>query len=241
MHKNYAVNLKDYIEVNSAPTDLFSGSRCFLCFGHCNRETVCGACLGDLAFNTKACPACAKPDTSAKLCADCLSQRGVYINNTWALFRYHYPVNHLIQHMKFKQGIDIAKHLGGLLGKLLSGKNTVLPDCIMPVPLHSGRLIARGYNQSVELARPLSKQIGVNLDTYSCKRVRATAPQTDLPAKKRKGNVRNAFSITKTINYNHVLLVDDVITTGSTVNELARILSLTGVDRIDVLAVSRAG
>ena len=88
-------------------------------------------------------------------------------------------------------------------------------------------------------------QLGINLDTSSCKRVRATMPQADLPAKKRKGNVRNAFSITEACDYDYdydyVLLVDDVITTGSTVNELARTIKLAGVCRIDVLAVARAG
>jgi ComF family protein len=143
--------------------------------------------------------------------------------------------------MKFNQGIDIANHLGGMLGELFLKHNTVMPDCIIPVPLHSRRLIARGYYQSVELARPLSRQLGVNLDTYSSKRVRATMPQADLPAKKRKGNVRNAFSVSTKINYNHVLLVDDVVTTGNTVNELARIIGLAGVRRIDVLAVAKAG
>lgn len=242
MRKGLAVNLNGQLKVNSARPAFFSGSRCFLCSGPSNgHETICRACLNDLAYNTDACPACAKPNTASRLCVGCLSQPQIFIDNIRALFQYHYPVNRLIQHMKFNQGIDIANHLGGMLGELFLKHNTVMPDCIIPVPLHSRRLIARGYNQSVELARPLSRQLGVNLDTYSCKRVRATMPQADLPAKKRKQNVRNAFSVSTKINYNYVLLVDDVVTTGSTVNELARIISLAGVRRIDVLAVARAG
>ena len=143
--------------------------------------------------------------------------------------------------MKFKQGIDIANHLGEMLGELFLKDNTALPDCIIPVPLHSRRLISRGYNQSVELARPLSRHLGIRLDTSSCKRIRATVPQADLPARKRKGNVRNAFSVVETCDYDHVLLIDDVITTGSTINEFARTIKLAGVRRIDVLAVARAG
>jgi len=240
MRKGFAVNLKGLLGVNSAPVAIFSGSRCFLCSSPSNgHETMCRACLNDIMVNTDACPACAKANTASNICADCLSQPWQFIKKATTLFQYHYPVNHLVQHMKYKQGIDIASHLGKMFCTLLPSENAALPDCILPVPLHSGRLISRGYNQSIELARPLSRQLGIKLDTSSCKRVRATMPQAGLSAKKRKQNVHNAFTVSKKIGYNHVLLVDDVITTGSTVNELARMLSLAGVVRIDVLAVAR--
>jgi len=242
MRKGFAVNLDGYLKVNNAHLAFFAGNRCFLCSspssGH---QVICRECLNDLAYNADACPACAKPNTTSRLCADCLNQPQTFTDSTRALFQYHYPVNRLIQHMKFKQGIDIANHLGEMLGELFLKDNTALPDCIIPVPLHARRLIARGYNQSVELARPLSRQLGVKLDTSSCKRIRATMPQADLPAKKRKQNVHKAFSVPTKIDYNHVLLVDDVVTTGNTVNELARIFSIAGVRRIDVLTVARAG
>jgi len=242
MRKGIAVNLDGPLKVNNAHPAFFTGNRCFLCSspsgGH---QTICRACLKDLAHNTDACPACAKPNTASKLCADCLNWPQAFVDNAWALFQYHYPVNRLIQHMKFNQGLDLANHLGKMLGGLFLKYNVTPPDCIIPVPLHSSRLIARGYNQSVELARPLSRQLGVKLDTSSCKRIRATMPQADLPAKNRKGNVRNAFSVTEACGYDQVLLIDDVITTGSTVNELARVLSLAGVRRIGVMAVARAG
>ena len=201
---------------------------------------MCLGCLNDLAFNTNACPSCAMPNAASRTCADCLSQPWLFVDHTWALFQYRYPINHLIQNMKFKQGIDVASSLGRVLGELPLYVGAPLPDCIIPIPLHSSRLVSRGYNQSVELARPLSKQLGIRLDITSCKRVRATKPQSELPAKKRKKNVRDAFSVSAGISYSHVLLVDDVITTGSTVNELARILHLAGVSRIDVLACARA-
>jgi len=241
MRKGFAVNLKGLPKVNCAPAAIFSGSRCFLCSSPSNNhETMCRACLNDMAVNADACPACAKPNTASNICADCLSQPWQFIKKTTTLFQYHYPANHLIQRMKYKQGIDLANCLGKMLCKLLPDKSVALPDCILPVPLHSGRLISRGYNQSIELARPLSRQLGIKLDTSSCKRVRATMPQAGLSAKKRKQNVHNAFTVSKKIGYNRVLLIDDVITTGSTVNELARMLSLAGVVRIDVLAVARA-
>jgi len=241
MRNGFAVNLSGLRKVNSTRPVCFTGNRCFLCSspsgGH---ESICRSCLNDLTYNTDACPACAKPDSASRLCAGCLNLPQTFIDNSWALFRYHYPVNRLIQNMKFKQGLNIANHLGGMLSKLFLKHNTVLPDCIIPVPLHPKRLISRGYNQSVELARPFSRRLGIRLDTSSCKRIRATVPQADLPARKRKGNVRNAFSVVETCDYDHVLLIDDVITTGSTINELARTIKHAGVRRIEVLAVARA-
>ncbi len=229
MRKGLAVNLKGCIKVYNKLVALF-GNHCFLCANRSEGpETICPAYLIDLPFNTTACPACARPNTASRLCAACLNRpgspgrighSGVFINKSRALFQYHYPVNHIIQCMKFRQCIELANYLGGMMGEIFFNDDTARPDCIIPVPLHTRRLISRGYNQSVELARPLAKQLGVNLDTYSCKHVRNTIPQSDLPAKKRQGNVRNAFSVTQGINYNHVLLIDDVITTGSTVNEL---------------------
>jgi len=241
MRKGLAVNLKHHTKVNCMNSVFSLGNRCFLCGGLCGgREATCFGCLSDLTFNTNACPGCAKANTASRICADCLSLPWAFIDNTWALFQYHYPTNHLIQHMKFKQGIDIASALGRALCGLPLYVDTPAPDCIIPIPLHSSRLVLRGYNQSVELARPLSTQLGIPLDTASCKRVRATKPQSDLPAKKRKKNVRGAFSVSEEISSGHVLIVDDVITTGSTVNEFARTLRLAGVSRIDVLACARA-
>ncbi len=249
MRKGLAVNLKDHIKVYNIFVALFSGNRCFLCANRSEgHETICPACLDDLPFNTTACPACAKPNAASRLCAACLNHPGSpgrsgrpggFINKSRALFQYHYPVNHLIQCMKFRQGLELANYLGGIMGEVFFNDGSRRPDCIIPVPLHRHRLISRGYNQSVELARPLARQLKVNLDNDSCKRIRNTVPQSDLPAKKRQGNVRNAFSVAEGISYSHVLLIDDVITTGSTVNELARTLHKAGVARVDVLACAK--
>lgn len=141
--------------------------------------------------------------------------------------------------MKFKQNLHIAKYLGNMLADMFCNLSLPVPDSIIPVPLHFVRLIARGYNQSIELAKPLTKKINVKLDTQICKRIRFSQPQMSLPFKKRKKNVLNAFAVTNHVPYEHVLLVDDVITTGATINELSRVLHLAGVKRIDVLACAK--
>ncbi|TDJ18880.1 MAG: ComF family protein, partial [Gammaproteobacteria bacterium] len=158
MRKGLAVNQKGCIKVYNKLVALF-GNHCFLCANRSEGpETICPACLIDLPFNTTACPACARPNTASRLCAACLNRpgspgrighSGVFINKSRALFQYHYPVNHIIQCMKFRQCIELANYLGGMMGEIFFNDDTARPDCIIPVPLHTRRLISRGYNQSV--------------------------------------------------------------------------------------------
>ncbi len=114
------------------------------------------------------------------------------------------------------------------------------PDIIIPVPLHPSRYRERGYNQSLEIARTVSKRLELPLDYRHCIRTHATHSQTELTALQRRSNMRKAFAILKPIPYEHVAILDDVVTTGATVNELAKVLRKSGVKRIDVWACARA-
>ncbi|MCW8908267.1 MAG: phosphoribosyltransferase family protein, partial [Sedimenticola sp.] len=114
-----------------------------------------------------------------------------------------------------------------------------LPERLLPVPLHPVRLRQRGYNQSLELARPLARRLGIALEQNSCHRVLDTRPQADLPRRQRLHNLQRAFRLSHPPEARHIALVDDVVTTGSTVNELARLLLRAGVQRVDVWAVAR--
>jgi ComF family protein len=120
-------------------------------------------------------------------------------------------------------------------------KNAIeLPDCILPVPLYKKRLRLRGYNQSIELARPVANRLDIPLDLQSVKRVRDTQSQTGLDKKQRRKNIRAAFEIVEPLSAQHVAVVDDVVTTTSTTNELAYILKKSGVERVDVWSIARA-
>jgi ComF family protein len=120
-------------------------------------------------------------------------------------------------------------------------KNAIeLPDVILPVPLYKKRLKHRGFNQSTELARPAANTFNISLDRHSIKRVRDTQSQTGLDKKQRRKNIRAAFEIVEPLSAQHVAVVDDVVTTTSTVNELARILKRAGVERVDVWSIARA-
>ncbi|MFX6702085.1 ComF family protein, partial [Acinetobacter baumannii] len=92
-----------------------------------------------------------------------------------------------------------------------------LPNIIIPVPLHKTRLQERGFNQAIEIARVLTKKLNISMDKNSCQRIKATKPQTSLPAKQRANNIKNAFKCTSEAPYAHVALLDDVVTTGGTV------------------------
>jgi ComF family protein len=115
-----------------------------------------------------------------------------------------------------------------------------LPDCLLPVPLHSSRLRQRGFNQSIEIARVIAKRLQIPIVHDAVIRRRSTESQTGLTAKQRQKNIRGAFDVVGDLAGKHVLIIDDVVTTGSTVNELAKVLKRKGVKRVGVLSIARA-
>jgi ComF family protein len=173
------------------------------------------------------------------LCSDCINTQPS-LDGCSALFDYRPPVDRWIQDLKFAQDLATAH----LLGELLAGKVAVdsreKPAMVLPVPLHRKRLAERGYNQSLEIARSLSEN-GYRLDAGCCQRHKATAAQSDLPAGARKKNVRNAFSVSRRLEGGCVLLIDDVMTTGATLNELARTLKKAGAERVEAWVIARTG
>lgn len=200
---------------------------------------LCPACEADLARIESPCPSCGMPLTEqgASCCGQCLQHPPPY-RHTVSPFYYQPPLMQLVTDLKFQQQLKIARLFAGLLAEALS--HSPRPDCIIPVPLHPRRLRERGFNQSLEIARLLGKQLGVPVAQRLCRRTRHTSPQTGLDAKARKRNIKNAFGLTGGCHYRHVAILDDVITTGNTVSELARLLARNGVKEIEVWSVARA-
>lgn len=145
----------------------------------------------------------------------------------------------MITGLKFGSQFKNARLLGTLLAEYLQ-KTAEKPDCIVPVPLHTARYHERGFNQALEIARTVSKTLQIPLDFSNCVRHKDTPHQTGLSAKKRRQNLRRAFSFRKPIRAHHVAILDDVMTTGSTVNALAAELKKVGVNRVDVWVCARA-
>lgn len=133
-----------------------------------------------------------------------------------------------------------ANNFGYLLAKHLESKGVELPECIVPVPLHPLRMMRRGYNQALEIARPVSNALGLPIETRLCKRIRYTRPQTRLTETQRKQNLRHSFVLNGSNRYRHIAIVDDVMTTGSTIRELARIFSASGTVHIQAWVCARA-
>ncbi len=119
-------------------------------------------------------------------------------------------------------------------------KDEELPELIIPVPLHRARLRRRGFNQALEIARPVARRLDLKLESRAIRRVRSTSAQMDLPARKRRANIRGAFAVRAGLAATHVALIDDVVTTGATVNELSRVLRRAGVERVEVWVCARA-
>lgn len=211
---------------------------------------LCPACLSALPWNVAACLRCAAPlplpsspacrGGAPHVCGQCLNHAPPF-DAVLAPLLYRPPLDWLVQGFKFNQRLAPGRLLGHLLRRHLAEHVVTVPDLIVPVPLHPARLRERGYNQALELARPLARQFGIPLAHGLAQRVRATATQSLLSAEERRRNVRGAFALSRPLAASHVAIVDDVIATGSTVGELARLLRRAGAERIEVWAVARAG
>ncbi len=148
-------------------------------------------------------------------------------------------MRHLITSLKFGAHYKNARLLGLLLADHLK-QTAQSPDLILPIPLHKARYRQRGFNQAIEIAKTVSKELQIPLDLSSCLRHRDTPHQTALTAKQRRKNMKNAFLIVNPVLAQHIAILDDVMTTGSTAHELASLLKKEGVGRVDVWVCARA-
>jgi ComF family protein len=208
---------------------LFGGS-CFVCRGAA-RGLLCGACDAELPRLERAlCPRCALESPGAALCGRCLREPPAY-DATVAALAYEFPADVLVQALKFRGELALAPFLACLMN--VDGRKV---DRVIPVPLSRDRLRQRGYNQAAEIARALP---GVKLDVLACERTRESPPQMELPYDERRKNVRGAFRCARSLVGAHVAVVDDVMTTGATLDELARTLKQAGALSVTNWVVAR--
>jgi ComF family protein len=222
---------------------LFSGS-CLLCAAPVSaHQDFCPACELALPWLAAVCARCGAPTRAATADTECgaCQKRPPAFHATRALFHYAAPVDGLIHGLKYHGRLEQARVLGMLFAdRLTRTPDDSVPDLILPVPLHPSRLRRRGYNQSLELARPIARRLNVPLDILGVRRIRATPPQTDLPKQARRANVRNAFRATREYRNLHIAIVDDVMTSGHTADALARCLMKAGAKKVSVWVVARA-
>jgi ComF family protein len=218
---------------------------CVLCGGAGQPPLLdlCAPCAAELPHNLVACARCAVPLPAGAppgcICGRCL-RRPPQFDQALAPYHYAYPLDRLVKDLKYHARLAYGRILGTLLAQRVRTHAATLPELIVPVPLFPARHRERGFNQSVEIARHVSGELRVPLGERVCRRVRATADQTTLTARERRRNVRGAFALERPLRLQHVVILDDVLTTGSTANEFARTLKRAGVKEVSVWAVARA-
>lgn len=213
-------------------------SRCLLCnraFQH--SSVLCQDCYGDLPTIQDPCPRCAMP-APFDLCGNCI-WRPPRFDRATAPFAYHYPIADLIREMKYQRRLPITQLLARALAQAVVESGASLPECIVPVPLHRTRLHRRGFNQSLEIARGVAQALNIPLNYRLIKKVRATQPQSELTTAERQTNIKGAFTLTQPLHYRTIAIVDDVITTGATLNELTGLLKKEGVVAVQAWAAAR--
>ena len=217
--------------------------RCVFCgvIAHSDERYICTGCYRELPWITHSCLSCAMP-VPAPLppgvpCTDCQLKPSLFVAAV-APLRYSFPMDTAIKALKFHRKLHYQPAFSDILMRASVG----LPGCIdalLPVPLHRWRRLRRGFNQAEELAAPLKKKMNVPL-LDNVERTRSTPYQSGLDAAERRRNLKSAFRVRGRITAQHVLIIDDVITTGETSRWLARTLLDHGVARVSVLALARA-
>ncbi len=211
---------------------------CLLCGADAlSNAPLCQGCIGDLPLMPAArCPQCSIVTTHGEYCGACL-HRPPHFDRCHALFPYDFPADRLIQALKYGHQLLLAPWFGEQLATHLQPSAS---DLIIPLPLHPERLCQRGFNQSGEIAATLGKCLKLPVDRRILIRNRATHPQAELAPKERLANVRGAFECLGDLSGQRILLIDDVLTTGATANECARVLKLHGARQVEVMVVARA-
>ena len=211
---------------------LFFGGSCFVCRGAA-RALLCAQCEAELPrLERPLCPRCALESPGGAVCGRCLSRAPAY-DATHAALAYDFPADALVHALKFRGELALAPLLAGLLADKVRADRV---DCVVPVPLSAQRLRRRGYNQAVEIARHLRKDA---LDVALCERTRDAPPQIELPYAERQRNVRGAFRCTRALIGAKVAVVDDVMTTGATLDEMARTLKAAGALQVVNWVIAR--
>ena len=213
--------------------------RLCLCCGVPSAQNLflCGACAAAIERVPNACQLCGLPTAVAgEVCPACLKNPPRW-QRMIAPLVYQGETRRLIRDFKFHEKLYAGHALVDHLHQSFLRRDV---DILIPVPLHDNRLIERGFNQSLEIARHLSRMTDIPLDRHSLRRVRETEPQSGLSLAKRHRNIRGAFAWRAHGKYRRIAVVDDVITTGSTVSEITRVLLRGGVEEVQVWGLARA-
>lgn len=218
-------------------------AQCLICLQSVNAlspvEHLCTDCLSLLPWNTSACARCAQPlPMTQPYCAHCL-RKPLRQQRSYILFHYTSPISDWIHAAKFEASFLHCRLLSQLLSHTLAQRSTPWPHCVLPMPLHPRRLRQRGYNQVIEIARTICQRFAIPLDTHSLQRYRYHQPQSRLPLKLRQNNVYDSFQLRQPLTVSHIALLDDVSTSGHTLEAASRALLQQGALELEYWCIAK--
>jgi ComF family protein len=207
---------------------------CLLCSASKAKDIgICHDCLADLPYvSPQSCAQCGLYSDSM-ICGSCLSSKPSF-DQTRAIFTYDFPINTMMHRYKYGSQIQLSQAFGQLLAQKID-LSTV--DLIIPMPMHPARLKERGFNQALEIAKVLAQPPQLNYKAVV--RTKNTLPQASLPLKVRAKNIRNAFQVNQTLSGLHIAIIDDVMTTGASLNELAKTLKKADAAHVECWVIAR--
>jgi len=209
---------------------------CYFCGATCN-ASLCDGCSAALPRLPAArCPCCALPAPESRHCGRCLSEEPHY-DTTAAALAYGYPLDAAIQAFKYRNALGLTRSFVALMDQAIGQPPRI--DLVIPTPLSQPHLAERGYNQAHELARGIAQRRRLPLDAQALIRHQQGPAQAQLPWKERAKNIRGAFSTARRFDSLHVAVVDDVMTTGATLNEMAKTLKKAGAAQVSNWVLAR--
>lgn len=210
---------------------------CFLCGERGGHLALCAACLAELPLLTAdLCPRCALPTPVAGLACGACQRRAPHFDESLAVWPYAHPVSDMLLAFKHGQGFALT---GVFVEQLLLRAAGCAADCILPVPLHPLRMRERGFNHACELSRRLARRLGIEHLSSVLVRDDHTPQLAGLRAAERRRALRGAFRCREALAGQHVLVVDDVMTSGATLDEIATTLKQRGARRVTNLVLAR--
>lgn len=229
------------MQVKTIVLKTFFPRHCLLCkLTAQNDQMICDDCYQTLPRTKTRCNTCGnKTLMPTKACDTCTNSPPAF-DRTHILFDYEKPISSLITTYKFHETISLSQFFANEWISFFTQHKNNLPDILIPTPLHSQRLKERGFNQALEIAKPLAKHFHIPIDTTSCIRTKNTVAQAQLSLEKRQRNIKHAFTVQKRITAHHVGILDDVLTTGNTLQELSTVLKKQGVETISLFCCARA-
>ena len=199
---------------------------------------LCEKCLQLISLNATCCEICARPLTQNLVCGQC-QKNPPFFDRALTPLLYVDPVDRFLCGLKYREQFSFARFAAGVMTNHALKTGQKAPDMICPVPMTSKTLRKRGFNQSAFIGQLIAWQLGIPMSSNLILKTRDTAHQSDLKAKERQNNLKGAFECKRQVRGRHIVIVDDVLTTGATANEISKTLKKYGASRVDIWACAR--